>query len=96
MLFSINERGIFNPLSERAVKRSALFGILSEVLFYLMLAAIIAAAVAFANSRSQDKSIFGYRYYDVLTDSMELTYSVGDLIFVRVCSADEIQRTRGM
>ena len=44
----------------------------------------------FASSRTPDKSLFGYRYYDVLTGSMEPAYSVGDLIFVKITDADNI------
>lgn len=44
----------------------------------------------FASSTSPDKSLFGYRYYTVLTGSMEPTYSVGDMIFVKLTDAEDI------
>jgi signal peptidase len=64
--------------------------LISDILFYLLLVAILAGAVMFASSKAPGKSLFGYRYYDVLTGSMEPTYKVGDLIFVRVTDASEI------
>ncbi|MBQ7266579.1 MAG: signal peptidase I [Firmicutes bacterium] len=64
--------------------------IVGDILFFLLLAAILVGAVLFASSRTPDKSIFGYRYYDVLTPSMEPAYSVGDLIFVKITKADAI------
>jgi signal peptidase len=64
--------------------------LISDILFYLLLVAILAGAVMFASSKAPGKSLFGYRYYDVLTGSMEPTYHVGDLIFVRVTDASGI------
>jgi signal peptidase len=64
--------------------------VVSDILFYLLLVAILAAAVMFASSKAPGKSILGYRYYDILTGSMEPTYSVGDLIFVKVTGAENI------
>lgn len=61
-----------------------------DLLFYLLLVAIIVAAIMFASSKTSDKSIFGYRYYDVLTASMEPEYSVGDLIFVKLTDSADI------
>lgn len=65
--------------------------IISDILFYLLIIAILAGAVTYASSRTADKSILGYRYYDVLTGSMEPSYSVGELIFVKVTPAEDIQ-----
>ncbi len=64
--------------------------VVGDILFYALMVAVIVAAIMFASSRTPDKSIFGYRYYDVLTGSMEPAYSVGDLIFVKITDADNI------
>lgn len=48
------------------------------------------AALLFAANRSPQKAIFGIRYYTVLTPSMEPTYSVGDMVFVQLRNADQI------
>ena len=53
-------------------------------------AAVIVAALLFAADRSPQKSLFGIRYYTVLTPSMEPTYSVGDMVFVQLRNADRI------
>ncbi len=57
---------------------------------YLFAAAVIVAALLFAADRSPQKSLFGIRYYTVLTPSMEPTYSVGDMVFVQLRNADRI------
>lgn len=64
--------------------------LITDILFYLLLVGIIVAAIMFATSKTPDKSILGYRYYDVLTGSMEPAYSVGDLIFVKITDASDI------
>ena len=64
--------------------------VIGDILFYVLIVCIIVAAVMFASSRTPDKSLFGYRYYDVLTGSMEPAYSVGDLIFVKITDAKDI------
>jgi signal peptidase len=85
---TVNTKDILDDVeltsSQKAVE------LISDILFYLLLVAILAGAVMFASSKAPGKSLFGYRYYDVLTGSMEPTYKVGDLIFVRVTDASEI------
>lgn len=61
-----------------------IFDICFTVFVYLVAAAIIIGAVLFAFSTRPDKSLFGYRYYNVLTGSMSPVYNVGDMIFVKV------------
>ena len=65
--------------------------VVGDILFYALMVAVIVGAIMFASSRTPDKSIFGYRYYDVLTGSMEPAYSVGDLIFVKITDAADIK-----
>lgn len=60
------------------------FDICFTVFIYLVAAAIIVGAVLFSFSTRPDKSLFGYRYYNVLTGSMSPVYNVGDMIFVKV------------
>ena len=61
-----------------------------SVFIYLLAAGIIIAALLFAASNSPNKSLFGYRYYTVLTPSMEPAYKVGDMVFVKIENADVI------
>ena len=61
-----------------------IFDICFTVFVYLVAAAILIGAILFAFSTRPDKSIFGYRYYNVLTGSMSPVYNVGDMIFVKI------------
>jgi len=64
--------------------------LIRTVFVYVLAAGIIIAALMFASSNSPDKSLFGYRYYTVLTPSMEPAYSVGDMVIVKVADAGVI------
>ena len=64
--------------------------IVRKVLVYLLAAAIVVGGLMFAASNSPNKSLFGYRYYTILTPSMQPAYNVGDMIFVKVGNADSI------
>ncbi|MCC8192316.1 MAG: signal peptidase I [Ruminococcus sp.] len=52
---------------------------------------IVVAAILFAMNNSPQKSLFGFRYYTVLTPSMEPELSVGDVVFVKICDAEDIE-----
>lgn len=64
--------------------------IVRTIFIYLLAVGIIIAALLFASSNTPNKSLFGYRYYTVLTPSMEPTYSEGDMVFVKIENADSI------
>ena len=66
------------------------FDALTTVFVYLLSACILIGAVLFAFNTSPSKSIFGYRYYTVLTDSMLPKYKTGDVVFVHIESGDKI------
>lgn len=68
-----------------------IFLAIRSVFVYLLAAVIIVAAAFFAADRSPDKTLFGYRYYVVLTDSMAPAFRSGDMVFVKRCHADSIQ-----
>lgn len=65
-------------------------GLFRMILIYGLAIAIIGGAVLFATNQNPNKSLFGYRYYTVLTPSMTPTYKVGDLVFVKLCHADAV------
>ncbi len=67
------------------------FDILGTILTWIVAIGIIFGAVIFAQDRSPSKSIFGYRYYTVLTASMEPELSVGDFIIVKLTDAEDIE-----
>lgn len=56
----------------------------------MLSACIIIGAIFFAFNASPTKSVFGYRYYTVLTGSMSPTYNVGDIIFVQIKAPESI------
>ena len=64
--------------------------IIRTIIVYVLAIAIVIGAVLFAINKSPNKSIFGYRYYTVLTPSMEPNYSVGDIVFVSLGEKDKI------
>lgn len=61
-----------------------------KAVVYLLAVGIIVAALMFASSNSPDKSVLGFRFYTVLTPSMEPAYSVGDMVVVKVTGAGRI------
>ena len=70
--------------------KAKIFNVLSTVLIFLLSAGILIGAVLFAFNTSPTKSIFGYRYYTVLTPSMSPSYNVGDVVFVHIEGPDNI------
>ena len=61
------------------------------VFIYLLSAGIIISALLFSFNASPTKSIMGFRYYIVITNSMSPTYNEGDVVFVKVTSSDNIK-----
>lgn len=74
--------------NKSAVK--SILNLIRTVLVYLFAIAIVVSAILFAMDKSPQKSVFGFRYYTVLTPSMEPAYSVGDVVIVKLANADEI------
>lgn len=66
------------------------FSVVRSVMVYLFAICIIIGALMFASSKNPNKSLFGFRYYTVLTPSMEPKYSEGDMVFVKQCGAGSI------
>lgn len=66
------------------------FEVIRKLFVYLLAILIVAAALLFAADKSPDKSLFGYRYYIVLTDSMVPEFASGDMVIVKRCGAESI------
>ena len=64
--------------------------IVRKIFVYLFCICIVVGAFLFASSKTPNKSLFGYRYYTVITPSMTPAYNVGDLVLVKLESADHI------
>lgn len=76
--------------AEKSSAGSRAADIISSVVTVVLSVAILAGAVLFAFNNSPTKSLFGFRYYTVFTPSMSPTYEVGDVVFVKLTSADKI------
>ena len=61
------------------------------ICIYLLALLVIAAALLFAADRTPDKTLFGYRYFTVLTNSMVPVFSSGDAVLVHAEDAQSIQ-----
>lgn len=66
------------------------YSIARKIFIYCLSAFIVIVAIFFATSRSPNKSMFGFRYYVVLTDSMVPEFSSGDMVFVKLSDAKDI------
>ena len=67
------------------------YTIVRKFFIYCLSVFIVVAAIFFAASRSPNKSLFGFRYYIVLTDSMVPEFSSGDMVFVKRTGAEKIK-----
>lgn len=65
--------------------------IISDVLFYIMMVAMVLFSLNFAVDTSVEKSVFGYRIFNVLTSSMDSVIPRGSLIVVKVIDKKDIQ-----
>ena len=84
----IDKRG--RPIAE-AHKKPSLITRLIQVLFYLVLALLILAALSFALSENPDKSFLGYRWYWIESGSMEPVLPIGSLVIVRAVNPAQLR-----
>ena len=71
---------------------SRIFSVVRKAFIYCLSVFIVIIEVVFAASKSPNKSLFGFRYYVVLTDSMVPEFSSGDVVFVRISNAKDINK----
>ena len=57
--------------------------VIGSVMFSLLIISIIGSAILFATNTSNEKSVFGFRFYNVLTPSMTPTIPVGSMVLVK-------------
>lgn len=72
------------------MNRKRVLKIVGDITFYVILIFSVLGAFLFASNDDPNKSIFGYRIYDVKTGSMEPVYSVGSMVIVKLKSAEDI------
>ncbi|MDU2197010.1 MAG: signal peptidase I [Peptostreptococcaceae bacterium] len=70
------------------------FNYVWNIIFYIFLISVIIITVISAKGNSQNEavSIFGYRFYTVLTGSMSPTMGKGTLVLVKETPTAEIQK----
>ncbi len=68
-----------------------IFSVIQTILVYGLAIGIVVSAILYVTSQNPDKSIFGYRNYNVVTQSMTPTYDAGDMVIVKCVGIDEIQ-----
>ena len=71
-------------------KRSA-GAIVADVLFYMLLAGIVAVAWFFSHNGAQNRYLFDRQYYEVLTSSMQSVYPKGSLVVVKKTKARKLE-----
>ena len=67
--------------------------VISNILFYLVLALLIFVSVTTINAKKNNEipTFFGYKVFDVLTGSMEPTIPEGSLIIIKETPQNEIE-----
>ena len=75
----------------RVSKAGRVFNVVSTAIICLIAVCLVIGALLFALNNSPGKSLFGYRYYTVLTGSMSPSYEVGDVVFVHIEKSDNIK-----
>jgi len=79
------------PITESHQKKYAgKSAIISDILFYFALIAMVVCAVLFSRGAFGQQTFGGYRFYEVLTTSMESVYPRGSLVLIKEVSADAL------
>ena len=72
-------------------KGSKVGKVISNLVFFAVIVAMLGGSIMFAASRNAEKTLFGYRFFNVLTKSMEPELHKGALVFVKATPPEEIQ-----
>jgi len=62
-----------------------------NILTFCFVGFVLAGSTVFAFSNNENKSLFGYRFYNVLTPSMQPSFKPGDMIFVRLADPSQVE-----
>lgn len=68
-----------------------IFSILYNIIFYILIIGIMAGAVMFATDQNPRKSVFGYRFYEALSDSMSPEIRKGDMVILKMTDPSDIR-----
>jgi len=62
-----------------------------NALTFCFVAFLIAGSTIFAFSNNESKNLFGFRFYNVLTPSMQPLFKPGDMIFVKLAEPSQVK-----
>ncbi len=65
--------------------------ILGDVVFVVLIVALLGGSLMFALNQDPNKTFLGFRAYNVLSGSMEPELSKGDMVIVKAVPAEELQ-----
>ncbi|MGO3732196.1 MAG: signal peptidase I [Vagococcus sp.] len=87
-----------NKTSNRKSKKSKTIKVIFDGLFFVVILCMLGSASLFMVSQRTDKTFLGYRFYDVLTNSMVKTkssqkgnFKAGDMIIVKSIKPDKVK-----
>ncbi|MCL2022894.1 MAG: signal peptidase I [Oscillospiraceae bacterium] len=72
-------------------KPNKLVELIMDIVTYGFAITILLGAVVFNFNNSQDKHIFGFRFYNILSPSMQPVYDPGDMVIVKIATLDEVE-----
>lgn len=75
-------------MSNEQIKQKKAGNAISTIVLVAACFLILLISILFATSTKKDKSIFGYRWYNILTESMTPTANKGDLTIVNTKDRD--------
>ena len=95
-LIEFNKHYRFNQFlkaeqEERQSKKRTPVSIVSSIIFYFVLFAIVASAFIYSQQAKVGNNIFGISYYNILTDSMTSVYPRGTFILVKATKEQDLQ-----
>ena len=77
--------------TKKPAKKSLARRILSDVLFFGVLAGVVIGVWAFKQTPGQPRNLFGYSFFTVLTSSMQSELPKGSLVLVKSTPGPELQ-----
>ena len=88
-----NSRNAPGPGTAASGKKrpSAAANLVLNLLTLCFVGFLLAESTIFAFSNNENKSLFGYRFYNVLTPSMRPLFRPGDMIFVKLTDPSQVR-----
>jgi len=77
--------------SAREFSGHSIWRFISNIVFYMGLAAVVLTAVIFSEKANGGTALFGFRYFEVLSASMQSTIPKGSLVLTQKMPSDTIR-----